>query len=83
MINNIFDSDEEDVQIEESVDDKCKRCIELEMELEQVKADLKIHKDCFNSVRKKLDTLDAMDKSMDKDVFLLYVSDFLILFLGS
>ena len=74
MINNIFDSDEEDVQIEESVDDKCKRCIELEMELEQVKADLKIHKDCFNSVRKKLDTLDAMDKSIQKKTYFYYMS---------
>lgn len=74
MINNIFDSDEEDVQIEESVDDKCKRCIELEMELEQVKADLKIHKDCFNSFRKKLDTLDAMDKSIQKKTYFYYMS---------
>lgn len=74
MINNIFDSDEEDVQIEESVDDKCKRCIELEMELEQVKADLKIHKDCLNSFRKKLDTLDAMDKSIQKKTYFYYMS---------
>ena len=74
MINNIFDSDEEDVHIEESVDDKCKRCIELEMELEQVKADLKIHKDCFNSVRKKLDTRDAMDKSIQKKTYFYYMS---------
>ena len=74
MINNIFDSDEEDVQIEESVDDKCKRCIELEMELEQVKADLKIHKDCFNSFRKKLDTLDSMDKSIQKKTYFYYMS---------
>ncbi len=73
MINNIFDSDEEDVQIEESVDDKCKRCIELEMELEQVKADLKIHKDCFNSLRKKLDTLDAMDKSIQKKTYFYFM----------
>ncbi len=75
IINNIFDSDEEDVQtqIVESVD-KCKKCIELEMELEQVKADLKLYQDCFNSVRKKFDTLEAMDKTIQKKTYFYYMS---------
>ena len=42
------------------------------MELEQVKADLKIHKDCLNSFTKKLDTLDAMDKSNQKKTYFYY-----------
>ena len=66
----IFDSDEEDeqTQIIDSVD-KCQKCIELGMELEQVKADLKIHKDCLNSFRKSLIHLTRWINQIKKTYF--------------